>query len=101
MMYLNMDRLRSFVAPNIPFLATSATLPPTSFTKICQLLEISTSSAFHLNLGNDQSNLMPIIWPLKAATRDLSSLNFIVSGKDNLPRVIIYMNTKELVRCHA
>jgi superfamily II DNA helicase RecQ len=100
-MYSNVDRLRSFVTPNIPFLTTSATLPPTSFTEICQLLEILTSSAFHLNLGNDQSNLMPIIWPLKAATRDLNLLNFIVSGKDNLPRVIIYMNTKELVQCHA
>ena len=41
-MYSNVDRLHSFVAPNIPFLTTSATLPPVSFTEICQLLEIST-----------------------------------------------------------
>jgi len=60
-MYSNMDKLRSFVAPNIPFLVTSATLPPTSYTKICKLLEISVSGAFHLNLGNDRIYLMPIV----------------------------------------
>lgn len=98
MMYSNVDRLRSFVAPSIPFLATSATLPPTSFAEICQLLEISTSSTFHLNLGNDRSNLTPILWPLKVAAKDLNSLNFIVSGRGDLPRVVVYVNTKELAR---
>jgi len=99
-MYSNVDRLRSFVAPSVPFLATSATLPPTSFTEICQLLEISTSSAFHLNLGNDRTNLMPILWPLKAAAKDLNSLNFIVPGRGDLPlpRVVVYVNTKDLAR---
>ena len=97
-MYSNVDRLRSFVASDIPFLATSATLPPTSFTEICELLEISPSRGFHLNLGNDRSNLMPIIWPLRAGAKDLDSLNFIVAGKVNLPRVIVYVNTKDLAR---
>ena len=96
--YSNVDRLRSFVAPDVPFLITSATLPPTSFAEICQLLEISITSAFHLNLGNDRLNLMPILWPLKAAAKDLDSLNFIVSGEGDLPRVIVYVNTKELAR---
>jgi superfamily II DNA helicase RecQ len=96
--YSDVNRLRSFVAPNIPFLATSATLPPTSFTEICQLLEISTISGFHLNLGNDRTNIMPIIWPLRAAAKDLNSLNFIVTGRSSLPRTIIYTNTKELAR---
>ena len=96
--YSKVDRLRSFVPPNIPFLATSATLPPTSFIEICKLLEISISHGFHLNLGNDRSNLTPIVWPLKAAAKDLDSLNFIVSGRSRLPRVIVYVNTKELAR---
>lgn len=96
--YSDVNKLRSFVAPQIPFLVTSATLPPTSFTEICQLLEISTSRGFHLNLGNDRTNLMPIVWPLKAGAKDLDSLNFIVSGKGSLPRAIIYMNTKDLAR---
>ena len=98
MAYSDVNRLHSFVAPDIPFLATSATLPPTSFTEICQLLKISTSDGFHLNLGNDRSNLMPIIWPLRAAAKDLDSLNFIVSGRSNLPRAIVYVNTKDLAR---
>lgn len=96
-MYSNVNRLRSFVASDIPFLATSATLPPTSFTEICELLEISPSRGFHLNLGNDRTNLMPIIWPLRAGAKDLNSLDFIVAGKVNLPRVIVYVNTKDLV----
>ena len=96
--YSDVNRLRSFVAPNIPFLATSATLPPASFTEICQLLEISTTAGFHLNLGNDRTNIMPIIWPLKAAARDLDSLNFIVSGRGGFPRTVVYVNTKELAR---
>ncbi|KAF9791032.1 P-loop containing nucleoside triphosphate hydrolase protein, partial [Thelephora terrestris] len=96
--YSSTDKLRSFVAPSIPFLITSATLPPASFTEICQLLEISTSSAFHLNLGNDRSNLMPILWPMKGAAKDLNSLNFIVSGKGDLPRVVVYVNKKDLAR---
>lgn len=97
-MYSDVDRLRSFVAPDVPFLATSATLPPVSFVEVCQLLEISTRGGFHLNIGNDRSNLMPIVWPLKAASKDLDSLNFIVSGRGDLPRVIVYVNTKDLAR---
>ena len=97
-MYSDVNRLRSFVAPDIPFLAMSATLPPKSFTDICQLLEISTSRGFHLNLGNDRSNLMPIIWPLRAGVKDLDSLNFIVAGRSSLPRAIVYVNTKDLAR---
>jgi len=97
-MYSNVNRIRSFVAPSIPFLATSATVSPVSFVEICQLLEISTRSGFHLNLGNDRSNLTPIVWPLNAAAKDLDSLNFIVSGGGSLPRVIVYVNTKDLAR---
>ena len=41
---------------------------------------------------------MPIIWPLKAASKDLNSLNFIVSGRSNLPRAVVYVNTKDLAR---
>lgn len=97
-MYSNLNKLRSYVPAGTPLLITSATLPPPVFAEIRSTLEVHDGQSFDLNLGNDRSNIMPIIWPMKAAKEDLDSLNFVVTGREDLPRTIIYVNEKELAR---
>ena len=79
-------------------MVTSATLPPSALAEICDTLEVHDGKSFDLNLGNNRSNITPIIWPMKVAKDDLNSLNFVVTGKEVLPRVIIYINKKELAQ---
>ena len=96
-MYSSLNKLRSYVPAGTPLLVTSATLPPPALTEIRDTLEVRDGKSFDLNLGNDRSNITPVIWPMKAA-RDLNSLNFVVAGREVLPRTIIYVNEKELAR---
>lgn len=97
-MYSSLNKLDSYVPAGTPLLITSATLPPLVLSEIRNTLEIHDGQSFDLNLGNDRTNIMPIIWPMKAAKEDLDSLNFVVVGKESLPRAIIYINEKELAR---
>jgi superfamily II DNA helicase RecQ len=76
-MYSSLDKLRSYIPAGTPFLITSATLPPLILSEIRNTLEVHDGQSFDLNLGNDRSNIMPIIWPMKAAKEDLNSLNFV------------------------
>ena len=97
-MYSSLNKLRSYVPAGTPLLVTSATLPPPILAEIRDTLEVRDGQSFDLNLGNDRSNIMPIIWPMKAAKGDLSSLDFVVTGREDLLRTIIYVNEKELAR---
>ena len=97
-MYSSLNKLRSYIPTGTPLLITSATLPPLVLSEIRNTLEVRSGHSFDLNLGNDRSNIMPIVWPMKAAKEDLGSLNFIVVGREILPRAIIYVNEKELAR---
>lgn len=56
-MYARLGTLRAFVGQNIPFLVTSATLPPSTLIIVRQVIDLEPSKTFHLNLGNDHRNI--------------------------------------------
>ena len=95
--YSSLNKLRSYIAPHTPLLLTSATLPPQTLSNIRDTLEVQDEHSFDLNLGNDRSNIMPIVWPMKGGKEDLGSLDFVVS-RGELRRTVIYVNEKETAR---
>jgi superfamily II DNA helicase RecQ len=56
-----LGRLRSFVSMTVPFLATSATLPPLVLADVQDKLRFSADNMLLVNLGNDRLNIMPIL----------------------------------------
>ena len=94
--YTSLETLRSFVPRGIPVLATSATMPPETLKHVRTILGMSTEKTFHLNLGNDRRNIVPLIWPMKGGSASLESLDFIVRGRDRPLRTIVYFNDKSL-----
>src|ERR1700683_554763 len=55
--YALLEKLRAFFPPHIPFLATSATLPPLALREVRSKLAIDTDTSFYLNFGNDRPNI--------------------------------------------
>ncbi|KAF9528727.1 hypothetical protein CPB83DRAFT_766381, partial [Crepidotus variabilis] len=55
--YAKLKDLRTFVPPEIPVLATSATLCPSSLKDVKSCLGLDLNTGFHLNLGNDRPNI--------------------------------------------
>ena len=52
---------------------------------------------FPLNLGNDRHNIVPLVWPMDGGAVNLAALDFVVCGRDQPLRTIIYFNDKCLV----
>ena len=94
--YSSLETLRSFVPRGVPVLATSATMPPETLKHVRSVLGITAEKSFHLNLGNDRHNIIPIVWPMDGAAADLAALDFIVCGRELPLRTIVYFNDKRL-----
>lgn len=93
-----LGRLRSYVPTSVPFLATSATLPPLVLSDIQSRLHFSGPDTFLVNLGNHRANITNILVPLRAAN-DLGALNFLADealAGQPLRRTIIFFNTRDL-----
>src|SRR5438046_9790081 len=56
-----LGRLRSYVPTSVPFLATSATLPPHVLSDIACRLHFSVQTPFLVTLGNHRPNLITIL----------------------------------------
>ena len=59
--YVFPETLRSFVPRGVPVLATSAAMPPLTLENVRTILGISAENSFHLNLGNDRHNIVPLV----------------------------------------
>jgi superfamily II DNA helicase RecQ len=94
--YSSLGALRSFVPRGVPVLATSATMPPDTLEDVRSILEMNAKKSFHLNLGNDRRNVVPLVWPVEGGASNLAALNFVVCGRDRPLRTIIYFNTIRL-----
>jgi superfamily II DNA helicase RecQ len=94
--YALLETLRSFVPRGVPVLATSATMPPATLEDVRSTLGINAEDSFHLNLGNDRHNIIPLVWPMEGGAANLTALNFVVRGRDQPLRTIIYFNNKRL-----
>jgi superfamily II DNA helicase RecQ len=97
--YAELGRLRSYVPTHIPFLVTSATMPPAILLDVQHKLEFETSKTFIINLGNDRPNITPIVARMSGAASNLTALDFVLDEprSDNpLKRTIIFFNSREL-----
>lgn len=94
--YSSLETLRSFVPRGVPVLATSATMPPATLEHVRTTLGMNSAKSFHLNLGNDRRNIVPLVWPMEGGASNLSALDFIVRGRDRPLRTIVYFNSKLL-----
>jgi len=94
--YTSLETLRSFVPRGVPVLAGSATMAPVTLKDVRSTLAIDADKSFHLNLGNDRRNIVPLVWPMDGAASNLGALDFVVRGRDQPLRTIIYFNDKRL-----
>ncbi|KAM6493656.1 hypothetical protein JOM56_010017 [Amanita muscaria] len=96
--YAQLEKLCSFMPPNIPVLLTSATLPPAALSECCARMKVVLVDSFFLNLGNHHSNIVTAVLHMegsndyKAIYDILPDPNAISSGTD-LPKTIIFTNS--------
>ncbi|KAH9842000.1 P-loop containing nucleoside triphosphate hydrolase protein, partial [Rhodofomes roseus] len=103
--YAELGRLRALVPMSVPFLATSATLPPAALADVQAKLSFHLNSTFFVNLGNDRTNITPLVVQMKGGAGDLAALDFAVRealAGDPLVKTLIFFNTRELAMraCH-
>ena len=94
--FTSLETLRSFAPRGVPVVATSATMAPPTLEDVRSTLAINPEKSFHLNLGNDRPNIIPIVWPMEGAASNLAALDFVVRGRGRPLRTIIYFNDKRL-----
>ena len=95
-MYAFLEKLRAFFPPNIPFLATSATLPPLALREVRSKLAIDPDTSFYLNLGNDRPNIAWSVQQINGsddyeALRPLLAMN--VTEATDITKTIVFTNT--------
>jgi superfamily II DNA helicase RecQ len=102
--YAELGKLRSYVPTSVPFLVTSATLPPLMLDKVLQKLCFSVKRTFLVNLGNERLNITPVVCRLRGAARDLGALDFAIDEarftrdlpEQDLQRTVIFFNSRDL-----
>lgn len=77
-MYARLGTLRAFVGENIPFLITSATLPPSTLTFIHQVVHLEPSKTFYINLGNDRQNITWNVRNMDGGRSNVEALEFLL-----------------------
>lgn len=95
-MYALLEKLRAFFPSSIPFLATSATLPPSALREVRSKLAIDAETSFYLNLGNDRPNISMSVQEINGsddyeALRPLLAEN--VTRYEDLKKSIVFTNT--------
>ena len=95
-LYACLDRLRAFFPPNIPFLATSATLPPLALREVHSKLSIDPEISFFVNLGNDRPNIAMFVQEINSSD-DYEALRPLLTGgvssPEDLKKTIVFANT--------
>ena len=95
--YASLETLHSSVPQGAPVLATSATMPPITLEGVRPILGANAERLFHLNLGNDRHNVVPLVSPIEGGKSNLSA-RFRRPWGGSL-RTIIYFNDKCLTMC--
>lgn len=69
-------------------------MPPDTLKHVRLVLGMDPKKTFHLNLGNDRHNIVPLVWPMDGGALNLAALDFVVHGRNRPLRTIIYFNGK-------
>ncbi|CAA7261788.1 unnamed protein product [Cyclocybe aegerita] len=80
--YSEIIKLRAFFPPNIPILATPATLPQAALQEVRSQLGIDAADSFFLNLGNDRPNIEFSVHKMNSST-DFKALKPLLTRKPN------------------
>ena len=59
-------------------------------------LGINATKSFHLNLASDWHSVVPLSWPTDGAASNLAALDFVVHGRNQPFRTIVYFNDESL-----
>lgn len=97
--FQDLGKLRSYVPISVPFLATSATLPPHILLEIRHHLCFSMPKTFFVNLGNDRPNITALLCRMRGAAKDLAALDFLVDEVSlglELLQTLVFVNTRTL-----
>ncbi|KAF8881230.1 P-loop containing nucleoside triphosphate hydrolase protein [Infundibulicybe gibba] len=62
----------------VPFLVTSATLPPLVLAQVRSAVHIRRDNSYHVNLGTDRSNIAWFVHDMSGGKSDLEALNFLI-----------------------
>ncbi|KIJ15178.1 hypothetical protein PAXINDRAFT_12087 [Paxillus involutus ATCC 200175] len=76
--YAKLGTLRALMPTQVPFLITSATLPPLVLADVQTKVHIQTSTSYHVDVGTDRPNISWEVRRMKAAKSDLESLRFML-----------------------
>lgn len=94
--YALLEKLRALLPPNIPFLATSATLPPSALREVRSKLAIDAASSFYINLGNDRPNIAMCVQEINGSD-DYEALRPLlahdVTSHEDLEKAIVFTNS--------
>jgi superfamily II DNA helicase RecQ len=77
--YAQLGTLRALVAADIPFLITSATLPPLVLSNVHQTMHMFSQKTYHVNLGTDRPNIAWFVRMMNGGKSDLEALEFLIS----------------------
>ncbi len=97
--YSKLGKLQSYVALNVPVLATSATMTPAVIVDIQAILGFSREKTYLLNLGNNRHNILLLVGCMKETTKDLGALDFLIDEafvQKPLIQTIVYVNSRDL-----
>jgi superfamily II DNA helicase RecQ len=95
-MYALLEKLQAFFPPNIPFLATSTTLPPLALCEVHSKLAIDVATSFYINLGNDHPTMAMYMQEINSSDNyeDLRPLLAKdVTVHKNIEKTIVFTNT--------
>ncbi|KAF9242905.1 P-loop containing nucleoside triphosphate hydrolase protein [Melanogaster broomeanus] len=76
--YSKLGTIRALIPSRVPFLVTSATLPPLVLAQVCTTVHIQTSVSYHVDIGIDRPNISWECRRMKGAISDLQSLCFLL-----------------------
>jgi len=92
--YAKLNKLHLFVPMNIPLYITSATIMPNVLAEVWQVLHIDPSRSFHINLGNNRSNIYLEICQIQNAC-NFSCMDFLfenVTAVEELECALLFVN---------
>lgn len=82
-MYEKLGTLRAFVPHKVPMLVTSATLTPLDLARIQETVHLCPLTTYHINLGNDRSNITWNVRRMNAGKSDANALDFLLPKDPN------------------
>jgi hypothetical protein len=70
--------MQAFIPNKVPFLITSATLPPLVLAQVRATVHMQADTSYHVNLGTDRPNITWFVKHMAGGKKDFESLSFLI-----------------------